>query len=259
MNTPRTIIKTVLVLISFNTWAQTGNDKLDVKALEQKYWAAKDDDFSVVQNRAFSKAKRFYATGHFGQAINDPYYTGSYTGISGGYFFNETWGLEGTFQSVSLDRSNSFNEILKKGGSPTVNQATGKYGLNLLWMPIYAKMSLFDKKIIHFDMGLSLGMTQAKYDKMYYNGTFNTTFEPSKLKSKSDSSMGYSIGITQQFFFSRFMAVKVDFVNTFTGQKTLNFGNTTGGTPTAGSDKSINDTSLMVGLTVFSWWGDHAK
>lgn len=27
------------------------------KKLEQKYWAAKDDDFTVVQNRAFAKEK----------------------------------------------------------------------------------------------------------------------------------------------------------------------------------------------------------
>ena len=35
---------------------QRGSDKLDIKKLEQKYWAAKDDDFSVVQNRRYVKA-----------------------------------------------------------------------------------------------------------------------------------------------------------------------------------------------------------
>ena len=217
---------------------------------EQKYWAAKDDDFSVVQNRAFSKAKRWYGTLQYGRAINDPYYTGSYMGLSTGYYFNETWGLEGVYQTTNFEKSNSFKTILEKGGSPTVNRAKGKVFINGLWMPIYAKMSLFDKKIIHFDMGFSFGVGQLSYDKQYYKGTFPA----GTVESKADSSTGYSIGVTQQFYFSRLAALKVDFNNTFGTQKTLNFsGGATGGT------KSINDTSIMIGLTVFSWWGDHAK
>lgn len=253
MKTPRIILSTALALLSLNAWAQTGSDKLDVKALEQKYWAAKDDDFSVVQNRAFSKAKRFYTTLQYGRAINDPYYTGSYMGLSAGYYFNETWGLEGVYQSTSFDKSNSFNTILEKGGSPTVNKATGKVFINGLWMPIYAKMSLFDKKIIHFDMGFSFGVGQLAYDKQYFAGAAGS----GSLRSKSDSSTGYSLGVTQQFYFSRLAAIKVDFNNTFGSQKTLGYAGPSAN-PKSGT-KSINDTSLMIGLTIFSWWGEHAK
>ena len=254
MKTPRTTIGRMLFIAiaftSLNTWAQSGSDKLDVKALENKYWSAKDDDFSVVQNRAFSKAKRFYGTFHIGQAINDPYYTGSYMGLSGGYFFNETWGLEGNYMTTNFSNSRSFKDIVSLGGGPKVNEAKGKAVLNALWFPIYAKMSLFDKKIIHFDMGLSLGVGNYAYERKYYVGTFPAGVE----KSENGSAFGYSVGITQQFYFNRLMAIKVDFVNSVSSQKQINYK-----TRADEGTKSVNDTSLNIGLTVFSWWGDHAK
>lgn len=254
MKTPRTTISALLLmaftLTPLMTWAQSGSDKLDVKALEQKYWAAKDDDFSVVQNRAFSKAKRFYGTAHFGQAINDPYYTGSYLGASVGYFFNETWGLEATYMTTNFSDSRSFKDIVSLGGGPKVNEAKNKAVISALWVPIYAKMSLFDKKVIHFDMGLSLGVGDFAYERKYYVGSFPGGQE----RSEKGSAMGYSVGITQQYYFNKIAAIKVDFVNTVTTQKQINFGSRAD----EGS-KSINDTSLILGLSIFSWWGEHGK
>src|SRR5687768_12565721 len=67
------------------------SDKLDVQKLEQKYWSAKDDDFTVVQNRTFSKAKRWYLNTAYGVPINDPFSTGSILGLNVGYYFTERW------------------------------------------------------------------------------------------------------------------------------------------------------------------------
>ncbi len=249
MKTPRIITLATILLLSANTWAQSsgGSDKLDVKALEQKYWAAKDDDFSVVQNRAFSKAKRFYVTGHYGQAINDPYYTGSYMGASLGYFFNESWGVEATYLTTNFSDSRSFKDIVSLGGGPKVNEAKARAVVSALWMPIYAKMSLMDKKILHFDMGLSIGVGNYAYERKYYTGTHPNGIE----ESEKGSAMGYSLGITQQFYFSRSMAIKMDFVNTSSPQKQINYK-----TRASEGSKTINDTSLTLGLTIFSWWGE---
>jgi outer membrane beta-barrel protein len=254
MKTPRINITAAVIIflstISINANAQSGSDKLDVKALEQKYWAAKDDDFSVVQNRAFSKNNRFFTTLHYGQAINDPYYTGSYLGASLGYFFNETWGLEANYMMSNFSDSKSFKDIVSLGGGPKVNEAKDKAVINVMWFPIYAKMSLFDKKIIHFDMGLSLGVGNFGYERKYYVGTFPAGSE----KSEKGTSLGYSLGITQQFYFNRLMAIKVDFVNTVSSQKQINYKSRTDE-----GNKSVNDTSLVIGLSIFQWWGDHAK
>lgn len=233
-----------VTLLSAVSYAQTGSDKLDVQALENKYWSAKDDDFSVVQNRAFQKAKRFFGTLHGGVSINDPYFSGTYTGLSGGYFFNESWGLEGTYQMTNFDKSRSFDDIVGLGGGPKANEAVSKMGINAIWTPIYAKMSLFDKKIIHFDMGLTLGVMQLNYKNPYATAAFPALNE----KSKSGSSVGYSLGLMQQFYFSEHSAIRVDFNNTFSTQDTVNYNDATGAK--AGT-KNINDTSLMLGYSYF--------
>ncbi len=41
------------------TKAVKADDKVDISDLESKYWAPKDTDFSVVQNRTYSKDNRF--------------------------------------------------------------------------------------------------------------------------------------------------------------------------------------------------------
>lgn len=227
--------------------AAAGSDKLDVQALEQKYWTAKDDDFSVVQNRAFSKKGKAFGTLHYGVAINDPYYTGSYLGASGGYFFNESWGVEANYSTTNFSKSRSFKDILSLGGGPKANEALSQLGVNAIWTPIYAKMSLFDRKIIHFDMGLTLGLHQYSFDSIYDSNSTATTV----LTGKKGSTVGYSVGIMQQFYFSSFMAIRVDFINSFSTQNTIVFKDNPSATK-AGT-KNINDTSLLIGLTIFDW------
>jgi outer membrane beta-barrel protein len=248
MKTPlKTLMGLVTLIFTSMTWAQgAGSDKLDVQALEQKYWTAKDDDFSVVQNRAFSKKGKFFGGLHYGAAINDPYYTGSYLGLSGGYFFNESWGVEASHVQSSFGKSRSFKDIISLGGGPKANEAISRTSINGIWTPIYAKMSLFDKKIIHFDMGLTFGLSQHAYESKYDSDAGGGFSE----KGSSGNSTGYSIGIMQQFYFHRFLAVRVDFVNSFSSQNTVLFDDATGGK--AGT-KNINDTSLIIGLTIFDW------
>lgn len=248
MKTPlKSLIGIATLLISTSTFAQgAGSDKLDVQALEQKYWTAKDDDFSVVQNRAFSKKGKAFGTLHYGVAINDPYYTGSYLGASGGYFFNESWGVEANHVTTNFSKSRSFKDIISLGGGPKANEAISKTSINAIWTPIYAKMSLFDRKIIHFDMGLTFGLSQFKYESKYDSNAGGGLAE----LGRSANSTGYSIGLMQQFYFSSFAAIRVDFVNSFTSQDTVLFDDATG---SKSGTKNINDTSLMIGLSIFDW------
>lgn len=252
MKTPMITASIAITLMVSNfalAQQKAGSDKLDVQALEQKYWTAKDDDFSVVQNRAFSKKGKFFGTAHTGIAINDPYYSGSYLGVSGGYFFNESWGLEATYLNSSFDKSRSFNGILERGGGPKANQLISKLGINAVWTPIYAKMSVFDRSIIHFDMGLVVGIHQLNYENPYSTNPFTNASQIVEA-SKKESSIGYSIGIMQQFYFRENMAIRVDFKNSFTTENQVSYGSTTGAKD---GSKVINDTMLLIGLTVFDW------
>ena len=60
--------------------ANDKSDKLDISDLEQKYWAPKDTDFSVVQNRTYTKAGKHSFTAMYGSLINDTFNEGA-TGI----------------------------------------------------------------------------------------------------------------------------------------------------------------------------------
>ena len=118
--------------------------------------------------------------------------------------------------------------------------------LDGIWTPIYAKMSLFDKKIIHFDMGFTFGISQHSYDSIYNIGTASNQNE----KARSSSAIGYGFGVMQQFYFKENMAIRVDFNNTYSTQDTVRYNSASGSKI---GTKSINDTSLLIGFTIFDW------
>lgn len=230
-----------------NKPAARDSDKLDIKKLEQKYWAAKDDDFSVVQNRRYVKADRFYLSAAAGIPFNDPYSEGSIVGASLGYFFNERWGLEASYQSYDLKRNDAVSQFESTYGvMPNHNILKSNYFISGTWVPFYAKMSVIDKAIIYFDMGLSVGIGNLEYEIAQKEG------------NAVENTMAYRLGIFQQIFFSEHFAIRADLVNTWSTQDKRKFyapgtippGQTT---PVAGDrslgSESVNDTSLMIGIT----------
>lgn len=225
---------------------QRGSDKLDIKKLEQKYWAAKDDDFSVVQNRRYVKAERFYLTAEGGIPFNDPYSQGSLMSASLGYFFNERWGLEANYNSANMSDNDAVKQFVTQYGAiPDHNILKSSYFLSGIFVPFYAKMSFMDKSIIYFDMGVSLGVGSINYEVSQNTGNV------------AKSAIGAKLGIFQQIFFSEHFAFRVDLNNTwanedqakyYTPGSTLPNGGGVAGVNTLGS-KTINDTSLMFGFT----------
>ncbi len=69
------------------------DEKLDITDLEQKYWAPKDTDFSVVQNRTYTKAGRV-ALSLSGPIVNDPFSSGYNPSVKVNYYFSERYGVE---------------------------------------------------------------------------------------------------------------------------------------------------------------------
>lgn len=242
------MLKTVLfcILVTANAFAQTaapeksaerGSDKLDIKKLEQKYWAAKDDDFSVVQNRKYSKADRFFLNVGAGIPINDPHEKGTLTGAQLGYFFNERWGMDVSYLKASMSNNDATSYFKDSYGVlPDHGVFDSSIMLSATYVPLYAKMSFVDKAIIYFDMGISVGVGTTDYIQRRDDG------------DKKESAMSYQLGINQQIFFSEHFAIRVDFVNKFTNEKQVKWKTPNTGTRDLG-DKMINDTSLLLGIT----------
>ncbi|MNK26236.1 hypothetical protein D3C87_445680 [compost metagenome] len=243
----RTIL--VLILTTSSAWAQQptaapvkqqgdsrGSDKLDIKKLEQKYWAAKDDDFSVVQNRRYSKADRFYFNLAGGIAVNDPHETGTIFSGQFGYFFNERWGVDVNYSKANMSENDATTFFYDQYGAiPDHTVFDSSTMLSATYVPLYAKMSFVDRAIIYFDMGISVGVGMTDYIQRREDG------------DKKESAFAYQIGINQQIFFSEHFAVRVDFINKFTNEKQIKWDS--GAANRDLGNKVINDTSLLLGLT----------
>jgi len=215
----------------------SGSDKLDVKKLEQKYWAAKDDDFSVVQNRRYTKAGRFYLDVSEGIPFNDPFSTGQMTAGQIGYFFNERWGVDFNYTKANLHDNDAMSSFKSQFGGviPNHNVFTGSQMASVTYVPLYAKMSWLDSSIIYFDMGVSVGAGMTDYDIAREEGNTH------------NSALAYQVGVNEQIFFAEHWALRFDLLNNFTNEKQQIYSASRGSATL--SNKMINDSSMILGIT----------
>jgi outer membrane beta-barrel protein len=246
----KTLTLTLMLLGSSLAFAQSatptanaGSDKLDIRKLEQKYWSAKDDDFAVVQNRRYTKAKRFFLSANYGVPFNDPFNSGSMLGFNLGYFFNERWGIDLEHKTGSLKDNDAVKSFQSRFGAyPDHNVFASSQILSVSLVPFYAKMSFMDKSIIYFDMGLSLGAGTMSYKIKQVEGDL------------TKSSAVIKLAVFQQIFFTEHLAVRADLTNTWGNQQKAKYYTPQDGTYgyTDSRDlgtKMTNDTSLLFGLT----------
>lgn len=254
----KTLTLTLLLLGSSFAYAQTtetapkaeasrGSDKLDIKKLETKYWSAKDDDFAVVQNRRYTKSGRVFLSLNGGVPFNDPFTSGTIYSANLGYFFNERWGMDLEYKSGNIKDNDATTLFTSRYGVyPDHNEFQTSQILSGTLVPFYAKMSFMDSSIIYFDMGFSVGAGTLNYKIKRADG------------DESKSTPVVKIGVFQQIFFSEHFALRAELANTWSEQNRYKYydrlpsGVTGGGTVVTERDlgkKTINDTSLMLGVT----------
>lgn len=216
------------------------DEKLDVSDLEKKYWAAKDSDFSVVQNRLFSKAGRFTLSGGYGTMINDPWTTGNTFGANLGYYFNERWGLELVYSGTDSKDNEAVGRLKNQAGYPDHNQLKDFYGLQVMFVPFYAKMSVLSSAIIYFDMSFALGAGMQSYSQMKEEG------------NASVSTPALTFDVTQNFFLHRNFALRLDFKNRWYQEETMKYRAIYANNPNRGNGSSVaNSSFLLIGFSLF--------
>lgn len=222
--------------------AQAESDSLDLKKLEDKYWSAKDSDFSVVQNRTYSKAGRYFATLSHGVLLNDPYFAGRMSSLAIGYYKSEYFGFEVSYESGDLQDNDSSDFFKNRYGiKPDTNRFKNYTSLNALWIPIYAKMSFLDKKILYFDMQFAAGLGMLNYEQSH---------DSLEMANSTASSVGFNFDVTQQVFFHEHFAIRVDIKNKWTTQK-LDRWHAGSNPREINGAKTQQDTSILIGLTYF--------
>lgn len=216
---------------------ESGSDKLDLKKLEDSYWAAKDADYSVVQNRAYPKAQRFFLSASYGPLVNDAYSFGRMTNFAFGYFFSERYGVEFASESGALNDNEGVSQYRAQYGAQVdYNKFKSYNSLNFIFVPLYAKMSFLDRAILYFDMQFALGLGQLEYEIQRDTG------------GVSEKATAFNFDVTQQLFFHQHIAFRLDIKNKWSSQKRQKY--RTNLTEQL-SDIQNQDTTLLLGITYF--------
>lgn len=123
-------------------------------------------EVSILQKRFMPKTGRFQAYLGLGGIMNDPWFYGLGGTAKLGYHLNENWGIEGTYTFLSNSERDSAQDLFANNNVSTssIVSTKGYMGADIFWSPIYGKMSLFNKRIIPFDMYFTGGLGQSTID-----------------------------------------------------------------------------------------------
>jgi outer membrane beta-barrel protein len=131
-----------------------------------KFWGSRRK-VKVVQKRLFEKDGRLELTPYGGVVPNDDFIVYIPVGARVGYHFSEAFTVEGSFAYAIEERTDlaTFLEeekILKRADIQEIVKMY--YNVNLLWSPIYGKISLLGLKLSHFEtyFGLGFGLFHIK-------------------------------------------------------------------------------------------------
>ncbi len=234
------VVSAVQVMSPGNALAQAptaagANDKVDVTDLEKKYWASKDTDFSVVQNRLYTKANRLALSLQYGTLVNDPWSDGPTMAGSLGYYFSERFGVEAHYQKTNSKDNKALTNLKAQSGFANHGKIMGYQGLSANWVPFYAKMSVLNGTIIYFDMAISPGIGMTNYEQQREIGNL------------AKAAPTLSLDITQSFFFSKYAAFRVDYKNRWFQEEIVRFR-----TPSTTVNTETAQTSMLLfGFTFY--------
>jgi outer membrane beta-barrel protein len=222
--------------------------KVDMKNIEKKYWQPSDQSYTVVQSRTYAKEKKFGLSLQSGPVLMDQWSTGFVFDAALSYYFTERWGVELQGTVYSIDDNDLIGIIIDKGGLPDHGKASNFVGAFARWVPIYSKMSFMGNKVIYFDMSFGLGVGMMGYDQQLSDGGTGRV-----TQSKSTPSIAFDI--SQAYFISPKLALRVDYKMRFYNEEIVNY-NTKGGAPSEAKGAKIRDdlsnaTSLNMGITYF--------
>jgi outer membrane beta-barrel protein len=223
-------------------------EKVDISDLENRYWAPKDTEFSVVQNRLYTKAKRFSVQVGYGSILNDAYNSASNLGVVGNYYFSERQGVELQFFKTFATDSDMVQTFKGRNGiTPNYNIPQWYLGAGFNWVPIYAKMSLLEKKILYFDMFVTPGIGITNLLASRYTGAFSTGVTTSTGNAQNAITLALDVG--QQVFLSEQFALRLDLRNHFY-QEQIYEANTSFGDTVQRTKLTYQGTAIL-GVTYF--------
>jgi outer membrane beta-barrel protein len=149
-----------------HVWAQEGEETpaSPQEQLEQDlalFWGGKRQ-VKIVQRREFIKDGKMEATVFGGVIPNDDFIFYITPGVRFGYHFTESLMVEGSFAYAS-EQTTELKSFLENSDI-ALNRADIRefikmyYNVDILWSPIYGKLSFLGSKLTHFDTFIGLGV-----------------------------------------------------------------------------------------------------
>lgn len=134
-------------------------------------------EVSVIQRRFLPKTGRFHAFVGGSLITNDPFFNTIGGALKLGYFFTESLGVELNYFGLTTSEAKSTQELKQIQNVKTDNLVLTKSfsAFDVIFVPIYGKMTWFNDRIIPFDLYFSLGggstATQAESAGTVHFGT----------------------------------------------------------------------------------------
>jgi outer membrane beta-barrel protein len=175
-----------------NQPAQTGAEEVKVEQIKQKYWAGGEEAaVGVVQNRAYSKTRKFSLGVDTGIAFSDPFLSNKIVGGHFGYNFSEYYAVEFLYWRILSSGSSAYDALRAQGKDANVNPQRGYMGADFLASLMYGKLSFVGHKIIYYDFHLSGG-----------GGMIDT---------ESGRYAAGTVGLGQRFYISTVTSLRLDY------------------------------------------------
>ena len=130
-------------------------------------------EVSVIQKKYLPKTERFQFYGAVGVTTNTPWFLNYGAKLNLAYHFTESFGLELTGLFLNSSEREVAKEIRENNGLRPEQfiYTKGYYGLDIIWSPIYGKLSNLDGGIVPFDMYFSAGLGTSNTNSSEQNVT----------------------------------------------------------------------------------------
>lgn len=173
-------------------------------------WLDPDKKIYVLQNRRYLKMERGLISVMGGPGISNAYRNTWGFGPRLGYYFSESFGLEGFYQFNSNSENGTFKSLRQATANiiPVVREITGQGGILLQYVPWYAKINVFNK-ILYFDwyFQAGAGALQARLDTRT-NATANSVYKRETLGAMY-------LGTGHLFHLDHSWLMRIDFLGAF--------------------------------------------
>ncbi len=184
--------------------ASASDDEAMGRLLEQdleRRWG-KTRAIQVVVDRLYPKAHHFELDVFCGVLPNDPFLIYVTPGLRLAWHFNEQWALElGGSYSAGLDTP--LRQQLEQDDALLQvrlrDKVLARFGLAVLWSPVYGKMAFSNRKIGHFDL----------YFLAEASGLYAEAVDALDLKGGVWGGVGLGLGF--RFFFTTLLSLRVEF------------------------------------------------